>query len=89
MSTENLEKIFEPESIAVIGASEKSGSVGADLMDNILDGYDGNIYPVNFNRDSVMGLDSYPSVGEIGREVDLGVVRHTCKHCSGNSEANG
>jgi acetyltransferase len=74
VSTKNLEKIFEPESIAVIGASEKHGSVGADLMNNILDGYDGSIYPVNPNRDSVMGLDSYSSVGEIGREVDLGVV---------------
>ncbi|MBS3788361.1 bifunctional acetate--CoA ligase family protein/GNAT family N-acetyltransferase [Candidatus Bipolaricaulota bacterium] len=74
MSIKNLEKIFDPNSIAVVGASEKEGSVGADLMDNIVGNYQGEVYPVNPNRKSVMGINAFPSVTEIGKKVDLGVI---------------
>ncbi|MFP4588553.1 MAG: bifunctional acetate--CoA ligase family protein/GNAT family N-acetyltransferase [Candidatus Bipolaricaulota bacterium] len=74
MPAEDLDSMFEPESVAIIGASEKEGSVGATLMNNILDGYEGQVYPVNPNRDSVMEIESFASVGEIPNPVDLAVI---------------
>ena len=48
MSVENLEKIFQPKSIAVVGASERKGSVGAALMYNLIErGFAGDIHPIN------------------------------------------
>lgn len=48
MSTKNIEKIFNPESIVLIGASEKKGSVGYGLFKNLLDGgFRGKVYGVN------------------------------------------
>ncbi len=46
MSVENLDKIFQPKSIAVVGASERKGSVGAALMHNLIErGFSGQIFP--------------------------------------------
>ena len=48
MATFNLDKIFSPRNIAIIGASDKEGSVGYILMRNLTElGYKGNVYPVN------------------------------------------
>ena len=48
MSVENLDKIFQPKSIAVVGASERKGSVGAALMRNVIErGFVGEIHPIN------------------------------------------
>jgi acyl-CoA synthetase (NDP forming) len=48
MRIHNLDKIFHPHSIAVVGASEKEGRVGAALMRNLLGrGFSGDIYPIN------------------------------------------
>jgi len=51
MSVENLDKIFQPKSIAVVGASETKGSVGAAIMRNLLErGFPGEIHPINPNH---------------------------------------
>jgi len=51
MSVENLDKIFQPKSIAVVGASERKGSVGAALMHNLIErGFAGEIFPINPNH---------------------------------------
>jgi predicted CoA-binding protein len=51
MSVENLDKIFQPKSIAVVGASERRGSVGAAIMHNLLaGGFSGEIHPINPKR---------------------------------------
>jgi len=42
-----LEKIFNPKSVAVIGASHVKGKVGRAVLDNLLNGYEGKIYPIN------------------------------------------
>jgi len=58
MSVENLDKIFQPKSIAVVGASERIGSVGAALMHNLIErGFSGHILPINPNYKKVLGAD--------------------------------
>ena len=75
MGTLNLHRIFNAASIAVIGASERKGSVGESIMKNLVEkGYKGKIYPVNPNHETIMGITAFPSVGAINRETDLAVV---------------
>ncbi|UCE95278.1 MAG: bifunctional acetate--CoA ligase family protein/GNAT family N-acetyltransferase [Candidatus Bathyarchaeota archaeon] len=75
MGVENLDKIFNPRRIAVIGASDRGESVGAKLIRNLVGvGYKGAVYPVNTFRPIVQGIAAYPSVEKIPRQVDLGIV---------------
>ncbi|MGB5157575.1 bifunctional acetate--CoA ligase family protein/GNAT family N-acetyltransferase [Desulfobacterium sp. N47] len=75
MGVDNLDKIFQPKSIAVIGASEKKESVGFDIMRNLINGkFPGNIYPVNPSYKALWDKQSYASVAEIDSMVDLAVV---------------
>jgi len=75
MSIENLDKIFQPNSIAIIGASERPGSVGAALMRNLIErGFPGRIHPINPNHRKIWGLPALPSVGELDTAVDLAVI---------------
>ncbi|NCF21114.1 MAG: hypothetical protein GWP63_23065, partial [Haliea sp.] len=61
-----LHRLFEPESVALVGASEKQGSVGLQVLQNLLSAdFQGEIYPVNRNYESLQGLECYPSVGDI------------------------
>lgn len=75
MSIYNLDKIFKPDSIAIIGASEKEGSVGHALTNNLLiGGYQGKIFPVNFHQKKIAGIPAYHSLSDIGQPVDLAVI---------------
>ncbi len=75
MSTYNLDKIFEPSSVAVIGASEKKGSVGCSLIENVIEGgYRGKIFPVNPQYKIIKDLDTYPSISDIEQPVDLVIL---------------
>jgi acetyltransferase len=75
MSTRNLEKIFTPRRIAVVGASDDPGSVGQTVLRNLIgSGFEGVVYPVNVKRESVMGVAAYPSLKEIPKQVDLAVI---------------
>ena len=57
MSVENLDKIFQTKSIAVVGASERKGSVGAALMHNLIErGFLGEIFPINPNHKKIGSL---------------------------------
>jgi len=70
-----LDKIFNPRSVAVVGATEKEGSVGRTLMNNLIHtDFGGKIFPVNPKREAVLGLKCYPSVEAIDEEVDLVVI---------------
>ena len=70
-----LNKIFYPDSIAVIGGSDQPGTIGNALMQNLLyGGYEGKVYPVNIKRDVVHGLKCYKSILEIPDQVDLAVI---------------
>jgi len=75
MSVHNLDKIFRPDSIAIIGAGEKSGSIGAALMRNLIQGgFTGEIYPINPKHGEIMKMPAYPSVKDIKAPVDLGII---------------
>lgn len=70
----NLQKLFFPDSLAVIGASGQEGKLGYNVLRNLLDhGYEGNIYPVNPKYDEIEGLKAYESVGKIQGKVDAAV----------------
>ena len=70
-----LDAIFAPQSVAVIGASTSAGKVGHDIFANILrGGYTGTLYPVNPNAKSILCVKAYPSVKEIPDEVDLAML---------------
>ncbi|MFW5933022.1 MAG: bifunctional acetate--CoA ligase family protein/GNAT family N-acetyltransferase [Candidatus Hadarchaeota archaeon] len=74
MPIKNLEYIFEPINIAVIGASEKAGSVGLALMNNLKDRRIGKTFPINPNRDEILNLKAYSAIGDVPENVDLGIV---------------
>jgi acetyltransferase len=70
-----LDPIFHPRSVAVIGATEKEGSVGRTILWNLLSSpFGGTVFPVNPTRHAILGVKAYPSVGEIGEPVDLAVI---------------
>ncbi|GAB4414518.1 MAG: bifunctional acetate--CoA ligase family protein/GNAT family N-acetyltransferase [Bacteroidia bacterium] len=72
---EQLDKIFSPKTVAVIGASNTEGSVGLALMKNLIgSGYTGTIYPINIKQKSVLGVRCYPSIDQIPDKVDLAVI---------------
>jgi acetyltransferase len=75
MSVENLDKIFQPKSIAVVGASERKGSVGAALMHNLIErGFTGEIHPINPNHKKIGKLPACPSIRDLESPVDLAVI---------------
>ena len=70
-----LDAIFNPKNVAVIGASEQPGSVGRTLIWNLISNpFGGTVFPVNPNRDSVLGIQTHEAIGEIGADVDLAVI---------------
>ena len=69
------ESVFlSPKSIAVIGASDKEGSVGRAITSNIMKGYKGTVYPISPSRDKVFDQKAYKSVLDVPDEVDLAVI---------------
>jgi acetyltransferase len=67
--------LLEPESVAVIGASEDTGSVGLVLVENMLAaGYRGQLFAVNPKYRKVRDLPCVPAIGEVPRRVDLAVI---------------
>jgi acetyltransferase len=71
----SLEAIFAPRAVAVIGATEKAGSVGRSIMWNLISSpFGGTVYPVNPSRPNVLGVRSYPRIAAVPEPVDLAVV---------------
>jgi len=70
-----IEAMLNPKSVALIGATEREGSVGQAMMSNLLLGKEKRkIYPVNPGRETVMGLKCYPTISAIPNHVDLAVI---------------
>lgn len=75
MSTLNLECIFHPHSIAVIGAGRNPSAVGRLVLDNLFDGgFAGPIYPVNPRHEHIARHQCYANVGRLPDPVDLAIV---------------
>jgi acetyl coenzyme A synthetase (ADP forming)-like protein len=72
---ESLQPFFTPDTVAVIGASPRTGSIGGELFRNVLRGeFRGVCFPVNRSGASVAGVRAYRSVADIGEQIDLGVI---------------
>ncbi|MDF1531449.1 MAG: CoA-binding protein [ANME-2 cluster archaeon] len=70
-----LKSIFEPDSIAVVGASASPGKWGNSILKNLLDsGFKGEVYPVNPREQEILGRTCYSSVLDIPGPVDLAVI---------------
>ena len=69
------ESVFlSPTSIAIIGASDKEGSVGRAITSNIMKGYKGTIYPISPTRDTVFDKKAYKTVLDVSEQIDLAVI---------------
>ena len=75
--------MFNPKSVAVVGASAKKGGVGNDVLVNLIKDFKGSIYPVNPKGGEIEGLTAYTSLAEIPGEVDLVVVLVNAKFVPG------
>ncbi len=75
MTIRNLEALFHPRSIAVVGASARPGSLGTTVMRNLLDlQFHGPVLPINPKYQSVMGVLCYPSAAAMPIGADLAVL---------------
>jgi acyl-CoA synthetase (NDP forming) len=85
-----MKRLFNPSSVAVIGASEEAARVGAMPIRFLINaGYPGKLYPVNPKRREIYGLPCYPSISSIPSEVDLVLmaiqkrfVPHALRECA-------
>lgn len=70
-----LKAIFRPTTVAVIGASDRPGSVGRTLLWNLISHpFGGTVFPVNPKRKSVLGIKAYPSIAAIPEAVELVII---------------
>ncbi len=70
-----LQSLFQPRSVAVIGAKDDVGSVGRTLIQNLLAGkMASRVYPINPKRDEVLGLKCFHTISEIPEPIDLAVI---------------
>ena len=73
--TLSLQSLFNPRSIAVVGASKSPSKLGYVIMNNILqNGYEGEVYPINPKEEEILGHKCYPSVTEVPAEIDTAVL---------------
>jgi acetyltransferase len=70
-----LDAIFAPQAVAVVGASPDSSKLGHSVLKNVLDhGYQGAVYPIHPTAETILGLQSYPSVLDVPGRIDLAVL---------------
>ena len=70
-----MRRFLAPRSVAVVGASRRRGTIGGEILHNLVaGGFTGALYPVNPHADTLQGLTAYRTVGQIPDPVDLAVV---------------
>jgi acetyl coenzyme A synthetase (ADP forming)-like protein len=70
-----LKSLISPSNVAVLGASNRVGSVGNAVMTNILSGgFNGRVFPVNPSSDTILGVNCYRSILDIEHQVDLAII---------------
>ncbi len=70
-----LDPIFSPQTVALIGATEREGSVGRTILWNLLSHpFGGTIFPINPKRPNILGIKTYPSIGAVPDPVDLAII---------------
>ena len=71
----SLQPIFFPKSVAVIGATEKPGSVGRTVLWNLISSpFGGTVFPVNPKRENILGIKAYSGIQTIPDQIDLAVI---------------
>jgi len=71
---QSLKSFFEPESVAIIGATPKEGKVGRVILENFVKRFKGRVYPVNPGYDEILGLKCYRSIRDLPEAPDLAVI---------------
>ncbi len=75
MSVRNLDKIFKPRRVALLGTSGESASLGLSVLSNLLGaGYQGVVYVIDPERESIRGVPTYPDLSSVPRVPDLAVI---------------
>jgi acyl-CoA synthetase (NDP forming) len=74
-SANTLDRVFHPKSVGIIGASDNMFKMGCRCVVSLADiGFEGDIYPINKNLDSIFGLKTYPSLLDVPGDVDLVII---------------
>lgn len=81
--------MFDPHNVALIGATEKEGTVGRKIMENLLRSKGKRIFPVNLHSRKVLGVESYPTIAGVPDRVDLAVVATPARSVPGVVEECG
>ena len=71
--TRGARGLFAPDRVAVVGATEREGSIGQAIMENLQD-FDGEVIPLNPKRDEVFGIPAYDDITDVDGDVDLAVI---------------
>jgi acetyltransferase len=72
---ESLDAMFSPSSVAVIGATDRAGTVGLTVLQNLLNpAFRGRVYPVNPQRAEILGVKAFKKIGDVPEAVDLVVL---------------
>ncbi|NHQ87814.1 bifunctional acetate--CoA ligase family protein/GNAT family N-acetyltransferase [Iodobacter sp. HSC-16F04] len=80
MKPHYLSPLFDPRSVAVVGASETPGAVGTTVFANLLDGgYTGKLFPVNLHHEQVQGVAAFKSLARLPMVVDLVIITTPAK----------
>ena len=75
VNNELMKAFMEPDSIALVGVTKKTGEGALNILENLLSyGFPGRIYPVNPSVDQILGVKSYPSIKDIPEDIDLAVI---------------
>jgi acetyltransferase len=70
-----MKHFMEPKSVAIIGISRRSGPGSYNLMENMINyGYECKIFPINPKAKDILGIKAYPSVKDVGQEIDLAII---------------
>jgi acyl-CoA synthetase (NDP forming) len=78
-----MRRIMNPRSVAVIGASAEDGKIGNSVMKNLINGgFGGGIYPIHPKASEILGRKAYPSVLDVGGEIDVAVFAIPAKFCA-------
>ncbi|HYB78795.1 MAG TPA: bifunctional acetate--CoA ligase family protein/GNAT family N-acetyltransferase [Thermoplasmata archaeon] len=90
MGTTNLDKIFKPRVVAILGASDVEGSVGYAVSVNFIRGlFEGKAYLVNNHKSEILGVKAYPTIGAVPETVDLAIIATPAKTVCGVVEECG
>ena len=71
----SLDKFFNPESVAIVGASRQKGKVGYEIVASLISGgYQGKLFPINPKAEEIEGLPCYPDLQAIGQTPELVII---------------